>query len=933
MQPINPYIAGDPVGNSPAFVGREDILRDVLKVLRNPNQNAITLYGQRRIGKTSMLQYLQAHLKEAGDFRAVYFDLQYKASWSLPRILVDLAQTIAEQLSLPIPEFPLEETGIFRGWLEDVLEHIPSETCIILLLDEFDVLTDPPSVSAIEFFPYLRKLELAKLKFVFVLGRNIDDLSSIALSVFKGINSKRISLMNQDDTNKLLRLSERNQTLLWTDASAKAVWDLTHGHPFLTQSLCQQIWEIIYDKALQETPTVTTEIVAEAVDDALEASNQALKWLWDGLGPAEKVVSAALAEAGNVTVDEAQLEHILRESGVRILIRELQNVPELLRDWDILEPADGGYVFRVEMLRRWITYSHPLRRTLDELDRIVPTADSLFQAARGFYEQSKLDDAEHLLRQALGLNPNHLRAHELLAELLIASGHLDDARSQLERLVELAPNIARPRLMQIYLEQARAAPDDKTRRTLYEKVLKLDSTSIEARTEIERIKKSEQEAMELLTTFMNGREALRRSEWDRAIELFQRIVAKNPAYSDDDETAADLLAQAVRKKEERSPIWLIWLKQPRTWIRSGYISILVLMGFLVFGIGQSLVTVGATRGQGPFSWLAPTLPAIIRTHVVTVVITVTPKPIVTRAPIVTLISTDASTPPIEHVRSKDGMPIIFIKGNTFKMGSLEGVVAADSDEKPVHDVSLDSFWMDKTEVTNQMFVTFLNSFKDDANFQIKNGYVYFQKNKLYYLLDTANFSNRINWDNKNFLLGNKDYAEHPVVDVTWYGANEYCKWTGAHLPTEAQWEYAARSTDERQYPWGNIWDCKKVNSNGSSCDGFPELAPVGSFSGDKDADDDKRNGDSPFGVSDMAGNVWEWVNDWYDLDYYKQRTFVNPAGPGDPINPNDQNNMQRVLRGGSWSSVDANLRTTDRLMAMPDESNSLYGFRCARPQP
>ncbi len=571
--PLNPYIAGDPVGNSPAFVGRDDVLRDVLRVLRNPNQNAITLFGQRRIGKTSMLQHLKKRLPDEGPYLSVYFDLQDKAAWPLPRLLAELARAIAADLGWPLPTLSMQDTEPFRLWMKSRLDALDGETSLALLFDEFDVLADPQSgTAAKDFFPYLRdllSLNPLRLQFVFVLGRNLTDLSSLALSVFKGIDSKRVSLLTRADTAKLVRLSEQNETLYWPEKAIEAVYDLTRGHAYLTQALCSQVWEAAYDEDPDSAPKVTPQMVTDAIEATLDSSRNMLEWLWNGLGPAEKVVSAALAGAGPVVVDETRLEHILRESGVRILIRELQNAPQLLADWDILEPAEGGHVFRVELLRRWLARYQPLSRTQTELDRILPAADSLFQAAEAFYAQGNLERAEDLLEQAIGINPNHLRANEMLAEILIGGGRLAEAREKLEKLLEFAPSVARPRLVQVYLQQAQAAADDASRLALYEKTLGLDSGNPEARAGVEKIKQLEREEMELAFNYIEGRQALQGGEWNRAIELLQKVVLLNPDYTYERkfgaETAAKLLKKATRGLHTRNRLknfsqgWL-WFK-------------------------------------------------------------------------------------------------------------------------------------------------------------------------------------------------------------------------------------------------------------------------------------------------------------------------------------------------------------------------------------
>jgi tetratricopeptide (TPR) repeat protein len=567
LTPRNPYIAGNPVGNSTAFVGREDVLRDVLKVLHDPMQSAITLYGQRRIGKTSMLQYLLARLPQEGDFRSVYFDLQDKASWPLPSLLQVLARAIAENMKTTNPALPQEQTAPFRAWLLNILNALPPEASLVLLFDEFDVLADPEIGSvATKFFLYLRDLlalDPLRLKIVFVLGRNITELSSSALSIFKSVPSKRMSLLSHADTLQLVRLSEANGTLSWPEKAAEEIWTLTHGHPFLTQALCAQVWETFYDESPESVPKATPDMVGEALEYTLESTRNVLEWLWGGLGPAEKIISSALARAGQIVVDETRLEQILRDSGVKILIRELQNASELLKDWDILEEADGGYIFRVEMLRRWIVKYHSLSRTRDELNRVQPAADALFQDAVAFYGQGDLVHAENLLEQAIGINPNHQRANELVAEILIDGGRLDEARDKLEKLMEFSPQTARQRLIQVYLHYAQIAMDNKARLMFFEKVLVLDPSHPEAYARVEEIKKLEQEEKELAFNFIEGRQALQRGEWPIAIELLQKVVQIRPAYTYGDyaDTAADLLAQTLRESKKRHQKWNNWLRR------------------------------------------------------------------------------------------------------------------------------------------------------------------------------------------------------------------------------------------------------------------------------------------------------------------------------------------------------------------------------------
>ena len=233
--------------------------------------------------------------------------------------------------------------------------------------------------------------------------------------------------------------------------------------------------------------------------------------------------------------------------------------------------------------------------------------------------------------------------------------------------------------------------------------------------------------------------------------------------------------------------------------------------------------------------------------------------------------------------------MVYVPGGEFQMGYQNG----DRDERPVHRVALRGFWLDRTPVTNSQYAAFLNK----CGNRIQGGVTWINLGS-----DRCRIL-RVGTDHKV----QPGYANHPVVEVSWHGATAYAEWAGARLPTEAEWEYAARGSNSAViYPWGNRLDGKRANCVET---GLEDTMPAGSF----------LNGAGWCGALDLAGNVWEWVADWYGR--YPSRHQVNPTGP--------KSGQFRVLRGGSWDGNARSMRSTFRLRRAPDFANLNVGFRCA----
>ena len=240
----------------------------------------------------------------------------------------------------------------------------------------------------------------------------------------------------------------------------------------------------------------------------------------------------------------------------------------------------------------------------------------------------------------------------------------------------------------------------------------------------------------------------------------------------------------------------------------------------------------------------------------------------------------------QEIPSKDGGPMVLVPAGTFMMGSPEGT--GEPDERPQHKVYLNDYYIDQYEVTVERYHHFL---------KVKN------RGAPKY------------WDQVDL----KRDGQKPVVRINWYDARAYCQWAGKRLPTEAEWEKAARGPDNRTYPWGETKPNFSTANLGKAYEprkAYAEkLRAVGSY----------ERGKSPYEAYDMAGNVWEWVVDWYDRYYYQTSPKKNPQGPS--------SGNFKVRRGGSWGNDPTALRSALRGRFLPARRSAAIGGRCAQDAP
>ena len=284
--------------------------------------------------------------------------------------------------------------------------------------------------------------------------------------------------------------------------------------------------------------------------------------------------------------------------------------------------------------------------------------------------------------------------------------------------------------------------------------------------------------------------------------------------------------------------------------------------------------------------------------------------------------------PPKVVRADDGVEMVLVPAGEFWMGSTDAEITRSVEacpkqtgrdeawckarlegERPRRRVELDGFYIDRHEITNALFARFATASGHRTNAERENvGWVWRQEDggTRWQPFRTPGAT----WQHPNG-PGATAPDDHPVVQVTWNDAVAYCRWAGKRLPTEAEWEKAARGPDGRRYPWGDRWSGDKLNAAMS----VKATTPVGAYA----------SGSSPYGVHDIAGNVNEWVQDWYAADYYANAPAKNPTGPS--------HGDRRSMRSSAWITAVSLAHAASRLNDRPTARANTLGFRCAKSVP
>ncbi|PID56371.1 hypothetical protein CSB45_11855 [candidate division KSB3 bacterium] len=900
MSISNPYVAGNPVHGHNKFIGRDDILQDVLRSLKNPETNSLVLFGQRRIGKTSVMLHVERTLREEGRYTPVYFDLQNKAALSLKDVLYQMGQKVCAATGTHLPaweQFDRSGQFFYTRFIPSVIEGW-EEHQLVLLLDEFDVL-DMPYIeerAGRTFFPFMQRwLKVAQdVQFVFVLGRRPEELSTNTLAAFKNIPSRKISLMPRDACEKIIRQSEQNESLFWSEDAVERLWYWTQGHPYFTQLLCSEIWDASqmmrsagYDRLYsrsgqpqrgQHIPIVRQAAVDASLERALEQGANAFQWIWNSLPPAERVIMAAIAECQDDEISLDTLTDILRRSKVSLILRELKLAPETLVLSDLLRRSSNDhYRFAVPMLRRWVSEEKALRRVKAELDNLEPLAESLYRSGEGFYKMGKYVEAERLLRNALNVNPNHFRAQLLLGQSLLGQGKPAEAVD----VLELAYQFDRRSAQSNYVGALLALADEqrgKEQLQTYNRILGIEPNQVIAlkkkhsfllnAARVSAQKGDFETALKLyrylgdqdgINSVTAGRQKFserlsraeqheRHEEWKEAIRLYRAVLKEFPDREDWQERLA------AAKKQKRLAEYYFYanaaLQQDKLKLAQKFFAKVVAM--------------------------QPEYKDALRYLLLTV----------TGIDLEEILKENRLARGQQRLETLDrdiSLEMVFIPAGSFLMGSPDSEEGRFEREGPQHTVSLQSFYLSKYPITQAQWSSVMGS-------------------------NPARFAG----------------STRPVESVNWYDALSFCErlseLSGRHyrLPSEAEWEYACRAGTKGPFYFGKIISFELANYDASQ--GYKSAEPVGEFRGETTEVGSFLS--NRFGLCDMHGNVLEWCADYWHQDY------TNAPEDG-AVWESKGHKRLRVLRGGAWDILPNGCRSAFRDFDDPANSEASYGFRVA----
>ncbi len=485
--PANPYNVGNPVTKDD-FFGRANILQKIKQGLHGSSNKHFVLYGQPRIGKSSILKQLELNYSADDSFVPIFIDLFPESEQPISKVLSDMATQAIERsgLSLSLKHLDFNEPDTFHQiFLPRFYQSLGDERSLLFLFDEFGALCQadkaPAEMTVAHILPnYLydltRQTEFP-LAFIFVVGPQFDNYPKELLAVLKNASlSHYVSVLRLEDTRRLIRKAERDDTLRYEDMAVERILTLANRHPLLTQSVCN----ILFDHAYYEqtslnssVPVVTVGDVEAAIPKVLESTPHVFTWIWGHINQVKRYILSIIASTEKERKGLSSDEIVAALKNNNVLVTEYLSYLQGLQEQEILEQIDGGrYRFFVELFGRWVAENHSLERTIGQVVR----------DAREQYKKGENQAAIRKLQDFLKYNPKHFEAHRLLGIIHQEENQLTDAVTQFEAAYRLETSQGGPEYRRALIQQGQTLKKrgDKERALeVYEKALEIASDDVD----------------------------------------------------------------------------------------------------------------------------------------------------------------------------------------------------------------------------------------------------------------------------------------------------------------------------------------------------------------------------------------------------------------------------------------------------------------------
>jgi ABC-type branched-subunit amino acid transport system substrate-binding protein len=589
--PPNPYIPGGRITDTNRFFGREEFFNDINYYLKTDNVKLILLHGQRRIGKSSVIAQIPGKLG-TDEFVFISFDFQDTVNSSHQKIIHSIAIGIIEKIETKneilthLAENIPSNIEIFsREFLPTVYQQLGNKK-LVLLWDEFDVLTERDTESDTDiknFCDYILQLQKRdqKLFIIPVVGRHISKLPKLVSSLREALNIE-IGLLKKEDTQKLIIQPDKN-VLNYEEEAIEAIFQLSAGHPYVTQCICSAIYNLARDRYNQTNvlpQSINGHDVESIVDEAIESAEGGLDWFWGGLTTEQQVIFAAAAEARNIAIQENEPPQLMLLRRHGIATEYLKKADEQLHEYGFL---DNNRV-KVEFVRRWLVKSHQLKEEISNLETVEQeNVDKLLSVADDLREH---DDtrAVQTYELALKLNPNNFKTVTSLAEEYLKIEELNKACELYERAYQFYSFIGNINKQESVLQPLLTVAEKYSKAENFEQALEIYRLA----DKIDR-ESSKDGFLQTIENYVH--KLILAREWIKATEQCQsgleidpnRILFKQrlkEIEARESNTNLNVAAKPLNKKP--STIMLQWVNRS-----SRLIASLGLAGVVVIGVGIS----------------------------------------------------------------------------------------------------------------------------------------------------------------------------------------------------------------------------------------------------------------------------------------------------------------------------------------------------------